>query len=92
VDDLKEGEISVPLYYETMNGYAYRIVKLIKRTEPHKANLKDDYQLVQNYALSEKKAEATEQWINAKVSDVYIRIDEEFQNCKYTYNWKVLSN
>jgi len=88
IDDLNEGNVSVPLYYETMNGYAYRLVKLIKRTEPHKANLNEDYQLVQNYALSEKKAEATEKWINTKVNDVYIRIDEQYQNCKFTYNWK----
>ena len=39
IDDLEEGGISVPIYYETMNGNAYRIVKLMKRTEPHKANL-----------------------------------------------------
>ena len=56
IDDLKEGEISVPIYYETMNGNAYRIVKLMKRTEPHKANLSDDYQMIQNFALSKKKA------------------------------------
>lgn len=87
IDDLNEGEISIPLYYETMNGYAYRIVKLIKRTKPHKANLTDDYQLVQNYALSEKKAEATEKWINTKVHDVYIRVDDDFKNCKFTYKW-----
>lgn len=88
IDDLKEGEISVPLYYETMKGYAYRIVKLIKRTEPHRANLQDDYQMIQNYALSEKKADVTEKWINAKVNDIYIRIDDDFNNCKFTYHWK----
>jgi len=87
VDDLEEGGISIPIYYETMNGNAYRIVKLIKRTEPHKANLKEDYQMIQNFALSKKKAEETERWVNSKLNDVYIRIDEEYQQCEFTYNW-----
>jgi len=87
IDDLKEGEISVPIYYETMNGNAYRIVKLMKRTEPHKANLIDDYQMIQNFALSKKKAEETENWVNRKLNDIYIRIDADYQQCDLTYNW-----
>ena len=87
IDDLKEGEISVPIYYETMNGNAYRIVKLMKRTEPHKANLIDDYQMIQNFALSKKKAKETESWVNRKLNDIYIRIDTDYQQCDFTYNW-----
>jgi len=87
IDDLIEGEISVPIYYETMNGNAYRIVKLMKRTEPHKANLSDDYQMIQNFALSKKKAEETESWVNRKLNDIYIRIDTDYQQCDFTYSW-----
>ena len=87
IDDLEEGGISVPIYYETMNGNAYRIVKLMKRTEPHKANLTDDYQMIQNYALSKKKAEKTETWVNRKLNDIYIRIDADYQGCEFIYNW-----
>jgi len=87
IDDLIEGEISVPIYYETMNGNAYRIVKLMKRTEPHKANLTDDYQMIQNFALSKKKAEETESWVNRKLNDIYIRIDADYQQCDFTYSW-----
>ncbi len=87
IDNLKEGEISKPIYFENRDGVAYRLVKLDERTEPHKANLKDDYQMIQNYALAEKKSKVTDEWINGKVRNVYIRIDEDYQNCDFKNNW-----
>jgi len=47
----------------------------------------DDYQMIQNFALSKKKAEETENWVNRKLNDIYIRIDADYQQCDLTYNW-----
>ncbi len=87
IDDLAIGQISKPQLTETMNGSAYVMVKLISRTPPHKANLKDDYQMIQSYALSDKKAKAVDTWINGKIGDIYIRIDTEYRDCKFNYEW-----
>ena len=43
--------------------------------------------MIQNYALSKKKAEETEAWVNRKLNDIYIRIDADYQQCDYIYNW-----
>ncbi|MDP4265964.1 MAG: peptidylprolyl isomerase [Bacteroidota bacterium] len=88
VDKMKPGEVSKPLYMKTDDGkQAYRIVLLKSRIEPHKANLKDDYQLVQEQALNSKKSKAISEWINTKKSNFYIDINNDYKNCKFTHNW-----
>jgi len=88
IKDLKVGEISNPVYMETFNGdHAYRLLNLQIQTEPHKANLKDDYQMIQNYALSAKQIEVISEWVNNKVSSTFIKIDDEYINCHFNYNW-----
>ena len=47
IDKLEIEEISTPVQFQTEeNKDAYRILYLKNRTEPHKANLKDDYDTV----------------------------------------------
>ena len=56
VDRLKVGDLSKPVMYEKQDGTrAYRILKLVTYTDPHVANLDQDYQRVMNAKLGEKK-------------------------------------
>ena len=87
INQLKVNEISEPQLMQTRDGAAYRILKLNEQTSPHKANLKDDYQLIQSFALQNKKAKAIEQWTNTKIKDVYIKLDEDYKEGSYQYNW-----
>ena len=88
IDKLKPGEISKPVPMTTEEGkQAYRILYLKSRTEPHLANLKDDYDYIQTAALSEKKLKIIEEWIQKKAAKTYIRIDENYKKCKFTYQW-----
>ena len=55
IDKLKVGQISDPVLMRTPDGKeAYRLLKVIKRTDPHRASLKQDYQRIQSAALGEK--------------------------------------
>lgn len=88
IDKLAIGEFTKPLLYQTPNGKkAYQILYLKTRTEPHKANLKDDYQRLQNAALQQKQAKAINDWINKKKKSTYIQIDESYKNCIFKNNW-----
>lgn len=88
VDKLKVGEVSSAVPYTTEDGTsAYRILKLVSRTEPHKANLKDDYNQLQEWALNEKKGLAVAKWIKEKSKLAYLRIDEPYKNCTFQYDW-----
>merc|ERR1711879_985847 len=52
IKNLKVGDISEPFESTDMNDKAvYKIVLLKTKTEPHQANLKDDYQRIQEMAL-----------------------------------------
>ena len=84
VRDMKVGEISEP--YETTDRsgkLSYKIVKLISRTEPHRADLKQDYLLLQRMALNQKQQDVLEKWYVEKKKSTYIRIDKSFDFCDH---------
>lgn len=86
--DLKVGEYSQPVAYADERGkQGVRIVYLKTRTEPHRENLKDDYNKVSQRALEEKKEEALEKWFDEHIKTYYIRIDPEFTGCEALKKW-----
>jgi len=88
VDKLKVGELSQPVPMKTIDGkQAYRILYLKSRTEPHRANMKDDYDYIQSAALKQKQNKAVTTWIEKKAATTYIHVSDEYKNCNYTYNW-----
>jgi len=88
VDKLKIGEISEPVQMMTKEGKeAYRLLYLIKRTEPHKANLKDDYNTIQLWALEDKKATIIREWIDSRIKDTYVWINDRYNSCSFINDW-----
>ncbi len=88
IDKLKVGEISAPVKYTTSEGkQAYRILYLKERTEPHKANLKEDYQKLQNIALIVKQQKVMANWVKKKMALTYIRVDDSYKPCNFKYPW-----
>lgn len=88
IDRMKPGEITKPSITTTRDGkQVYRILNLKSRSEPHAANLKDDYQKIQTAALNEKHQKAVTSWIRKHLAGTYIRIDDEYKGCKFDINW-----
>lgn len=88
IDKLNTGNISAPVPFITdNNNQAYRIVFLKSRSEPHRANLKDDYDRIQNAALNEKKNQTIDKWITEKTKTTYIKIMNEYKNCSFRHKW-----
>jgi len=88
IDKMKPGEISASLPYTTEDGtQAYRVLYLQLRTDPHKANMKDDYNKIQEWALENKKAKVVSKWIETKSKTAYIRLGDKFKSCDFKYNW-----
>ena len=88
ISRLEEGEFSdpVPMYTKESQD-AYRIVMVKKKVVAHRANLTDDYNLIQSWALEQKKQQAREKWIREKANKAYIRIDENFADCEFNFDW-----
>ena len=91
--DLKVGEYSQPLEYTDERGKkGIRIVYLKTKTEPHRENLKDDYNKVAQRALEQKKETALEKWFDDKKRNYYIMIDEEYRSCSALKHWLDMAN
>ncbi len=88
VDKLEPGQFSKPMIYKSDDDKdAYRILYLKERTKPHRANIKDDYDRLQNWALDKKKSEALREWVGRKLAETYIRISAEYKECVYQQEW-----
>ncbi len=88
-DVLEKGEVTAPnLYadiYEHKQGI--RIVRLMDRTAPHKANLNDDFTLIKKAAENDKKQKVINAWIQSKITNAYIRIDDSYETCAFKNPW-----
>ena len=86
--DLKVGQYSQPVEYTDERGKkALRIVDILTKTEPHRENLRDDYDKVAQRAIEEKKNDALEQWFAKKIPSFYINISDEYKDCKEMQKW-----
>ena len=59
----------------------YKLLYLKTRTEPHRANLKQDYTLLQDLALRNKKMDVMKAWYEEKKKTTYIRRDQAYTHC-----------
>lgn len=72
---LEVGDVSEPRVFEqTQTGQkAYRLVKLINRVPSHRANLDDDYSLIETYALQRKQVLEMSKWMEKLRKEVHIQ-------------------
>ena len=83
-------EISDPVPMTTNeNKDAFRLVMVRKKVEAHRANLQDDYSLIQSWALNKKKQEAIGKWVELKAKKAFIHLDDTFCNCNFYYDWNI---
>jgi peptidyl-prolyl cis-trans isomerase SurA len=86
--NMKVGDITQPLTYTDDRGKTgVRIVYLVHETEPHRENLKDDYDRVAQQALGEKKQDVLNTWFKQHIPDFYIDIDPQYKTCKSLNYW-----
>ena len=88
IEKMNVGEISNPVPMKTSEQKdAYRILKLIEKSKPHKANMQEDYSRIQEWALRQKQMVAMDDWINSKAKETYVRIIESYRTCTFKHNW-----
>ena len=90
VSRLEVGEISDPVPMTTNdNKDAFRLVMIKRKTESHQANLKDDYNLIQSWALGQKRQDAIGKWVSEKAAKAYIHLDDTYKNTDFYYDWNL---
>jgi peptidyl-prolyl cis-trans isomerase SurA len=59
------------------------------KIKEHKANLGDDYDIIKNAALEEKKQNAIEKWVLNKVKMTNIKISDKYKGCPFVTEWQI---
>jgi peptidyl-prolyl cis-trans isomerase SurA len=87
--DMKPGTYSKPQVFTDERGSKkVRIIYLKNRTEPHRENLKEDYNRIASRALEGKKSDILEKWFKEHIPTYYISIDKQFENCASLDEWR----
>ncbi len=84
IRNLEVGDVSQP--FETKDEQERTVCKIVllrSKTKPHKANLSQDYQRIQNLAIERKKGDVLEDWLAKTIEATYIKIDDDFKKCKF---------
>lgn len=81
---LKVGEISEPFESKDDKGnLVYKVFRLKSKTDPHKASIKQDFELLKQMAIIVKQNEIVDGWVEEKIESTYIRINDPYNNCSF---------
>ena len=82
IKKMEVGEISLPKRFRMEDQEeAIRIIYFKSNIPPHYASLKQDYQKLALAASNRKKTDAINKWVEEAVEQVYLDIDEDYQDC-----------
>ena len=88
-DRMNEGDVSSISQFVMDDGKkAYRIIKITRKLKEHSANLIDDFSLINDAALNEKKQQKISKWVDKNITTTYIRFDYDYNNCDVLKKWK----
>ena len=89
VERMNIGDVSDPSLSKSQDGTqaAYRLVKLNNKIEEHKASIVDDFDLLKEYALSNKKQSVLEKWVSDNLANTYINISNDLSECACYKKW-----
>ncbi|HVZ57580.1 MAG TPA: peptidylprolyl isomerase [Chitinophagaceae bacterium] len=79
ISKMNVGDYSQPQVFtdERAAKKGVRFIYLKSRSEPHRMNMRDDYNKIAQLALEEKKAKELNRWMAAKIPTYYIMVDPE---------------
>lgn len=68
-----------------------RLLYLRSKTEPHRENLKDDFNEIAQRALSIKQNMALGNWLHKNIGNYYIKVSDDYNDCPEIKEWTKLS-
>ncbi len=84
IKTLKKGEVSSPFESRDSNANViFKIVKIKDIIPSHKANLTEDYNIIQEMTKQSREFELFMKWVKEKQKVTYIKIDPEFKGCVF---------
>lgn len=81
---MKVGEISNAYEsHDTKNKLFYKIITIKNQIPAHRANLKDDYYMLQEAARNKKKMSILNEWIRDNQKATFIALYNSFEHCDF---------
>jgi peptidyl-prolyl cis-trans isomerase SurA len=89
LNNMQVGDITEPMDFMSMTDgkRGFRIVKLKNRIDPHKLNVKDDYQKIAMMATTDKNKKLVKEWIKKRSKITYMKLDPEY-TCTFENDWQ----
>lgn len=89
IDTLEVGDLTRPIQFKKPTGeIGYRIVQLQSQTDPHQANLQQDYTKIKRAAIEERKVDYLNTWLDEKVASTFVEIDPVYlSKCENLVRW-----
>ena len=89
VAELQPGEMSQPFIMRDpkRDREIVAMVKLTNRIDAHQANMADDYQTIKNMYENAQREEIITKWLQNKIKDTYVRIEEGWRGCDFKHKW-----
>ena len=88
IQRLSDNEVSAPLLESDRQGnQSYKIIKVSNRFDEHTADYSQDYIKIKELALKEKQLNAIQKWMNEKIIDTYISVNDDSRDCNFTNKW-----
>jgi len=91
LEKMQQGDISNAFMMkdDRLGKDFFTVIKLKSKTEPHRANISDDYELLQEILENEKREETFHKWIERKQKETYISISSKWINCNFEFEgWR----
>lgn len=88
LETMEVGSISDPFMMkdERLGKDYFSVIKLKSKTDAHRANINDDYQLIQTILENKKREEIFHKWIVTKQKESYISISPNWINCQFEFS------
>lgn len=86
---LKKGEVSDAFQTTDLkNNQLSKIIKLVDVIPSHTATLDEDYLMVEEAALEDKKNREYNKWLEERIDAMYVRIEPEYREGEWEHdNW-----
>lgn len=87
IQGLRVGEVSKPfaMMDEKKGKETMRIVRLVAKHDPHRANVADDYDMLKEMVENSKRKQMLDDWILAKQKELYVVVTPDWRGCDFQY-------
>ena len=88
IQRLGDNEISSPLLEQDRQGnQSYKLIMVSDRFDEHVADYSKGYIKIKELALKEKQLTAIQKWMNEKIIDTYISVNDQNKQCNFANKW-----